>query len=132
MRYCIATNFAGLVIAATLLFDSFAVAQEHQLIRVASGATEDIYFEINLSGNLYLSIRSPDGIGCVDLWWIKWPLGNLTQLGKRCGNVRLAIPGISDFAISAKLRARAESKPIAIVASSSEKVAYDFPSVSFP
>jgi hypothetical protein len=132
MRRSALVCIAGTVMAATIASTSFASAQEHQLIRVEKDSTQDVYFEINLSGYVYLSIRSADGIGCADLWWIKWPLGTLTQLGTRCGNIRLAIPGISDFAISSKLRARAKDHSIAIVAGSSEHIAYDFPPVSFP
>jgi hypothetical protein len=132
MRHSGAICFCGMLVAAALGQTATASAQEHQIIRLEAGATEDTYFEINLSGNLYLSIRSPDGIGCVDLWWVRWPLGILTQPGNQCGNVRLPIPGIMDFALWSKLRARAGSEPVVIIASARESVVINFPPVSFP
>jgi hypothetical protein len=33
---------------------------------------------------------------------LKWPLGDIKSLGKKCGSARLALPGITDFAVAGK------------------------------
>lgn len=107
-------------------------APEHQLIPIEAGETKDVYFEINLAGSVYLSIRSKEGLGCANFWWIVWPFGAIKDIGEQCGNVKVELPGLTDFAISAKLRARASKGSIRIIASSSESIAYNFPPVEFP
>jgi hypothetical protein len=109
-----------------------ARAAEYQVISVASGKNSDVYFEINLSGKVYLSIRSPPGTQpCGDFWWIKWPFGNIESLGHFCNSASFEIPGITSLAISAKLRVGGVSQPLKIVAGSTEQIAHSV-SVSFP
>jgi hypothetical protein len=107
-----------------LMIDIFAAsAADYQLITLDPGQTVDVYFEINLSGSLTLRVETVSGPGCADFWWIKWPLGNIKSLGKICGTRRIEIPGLSDFAISGKLRASGVARPTKIVAASNEHVA---------
>lgn len=100
-----------------------ASAADYQIIDVQPGETVDVYFEINLSGQLILRIATQAGPGCAELWWITWPLGSINSLGKKCGSVQLNIPGWFDLAMSAKLRAAGVDAPTKIVAASSEQVA---------
>ena len=98
-------------------------AADYQVIDVQPGQTVDVYFEFNLSGSVSLRIATKAGPGCADMWWIKWPLGDIQSLGRRCGSARLSLPGITDFAFAGKLRATGVSVPTKIVAAASERVA---------
>jgi hypothetical protein len=98
-------------------------AADYQVIDVQPGQTVDVYFEINLSGTVSLRIATKTGLGCAELWWIKWPLGDIKSLGRKCGSARLALPGITDFAVAGKLRATGVSVPTKIIAASNERVA---------
>jgi hypothetical protein len=100
-----------------------AAAAEFQVIDLQPGQTVDVYFEINLSGQVALRIATKFGPGCAEFWWIKWPLGNIKSLGKICGTARLTIPGWRDVALAGKLRATGVTAPTKIVAASSERVA---------
>jgi hypothetical protein len=105
------------------LIASDGLAADYQVINIQPGQTVDIYFEVNLSGNVSLRIATKSGPGCAELWWIKWPLGNIKSLGKKCGATRLSIPGITDFAVAGKLRAGGVNVHTKIIAASSEQVA---------
>jgi hypothetical protein len=100
-----------------------AHSADFQIIDIDPGQTVDVYFEINLSGSVVLRIATQSGQGCAEFWWIKWPLGNISSLGKRCGSTRIAIPGLSDFAVAGKLRATGVNVPTKIVAAATEQVA---------
>jgi hypothetical protein len=122
---------SGCMWAAYAAYVVSANAADYNITEIQSGDTADVFFEINTTGKLYLSIRGKDGFGCVDLWWIIWPLGSIAEVGKRCRNVTLDIPGWSKLAAASKLRARAIAGPVKIIGSSNEKVAFGFPKVSF-
>src|SRR5207248_2225009 len=98
-----------LIVAFAVVFGTLAPqvgrTADYQVIDVQPGLTVDVYFEINLAGTVALRIATKTGPGCAELWWIKWPLGDIKSLGKKCGSARLAIPGITDFAVAGKLRA---------------------------
>jgi hypothetical protein len=117
------TGTLGLLSGAFLLSTGSTIASEYQVITVTPGNDADVYFQINLSGTVYLKIETPRGPGCADFWWIIWPLGTVKQLGTRCGSDRLPIPSWSDFAIASKLRVGGVSEPTKIIAASSETVA---------
>lgn len=102
-----------------------AAAEDLKVIDIAPNSSADVYFEINLSGNIYLNIQDSKGAACADFWWIVWPLGSIKGIGEVCGRARVSIPGFFDsFAISAKLRVRSGPSQIKIGASASESVAY--------
>jgi hypothetical protein len=113
----------AIVCVVFLLIASAAEAEDYQVIDVQPGQTVDVYFQINLEGSLALRILTKNGAGCAELWWIRWPLGNIRSLGRRCGAIRLTIPGFSDFSVAAKLRASGVSAPTKIIAASTERVA---------
>jgi hypothetical protein len=99
------------------------VAADYQIIEVNPGQTVDVYFEINLVGAVALRIATRSGPGCAELWWIKWPLGNIESLGRRCGSMRLSIPGIANLAVAGKLRAGGVDERTKIIAAATEQVA---------
>ncbi|MCK3775226.1 hypothetical protein MZK49_00610 [Ensifer sesbaniae] len=109
---------------AMLFMAGPGAARDYDIVTVKSGDTADVYFQINLSGTLYLDIRTKDGVGCANLWWITWPLGTIKSEGRHCGFVKLDIPGFFDLSFSSKLRASAESSDIMIGYSANEAVAH--------
>lgn len=117
--------------AAILITAGPGAARDYEIVSIKSGDTADVYFQINLSGTLYLNIRTKDGAGCARLWWIKWPLGTIKDEGRHCGFVKLDIPGFFELSISSKLRASAEGSDIKIGYSANEavahKITFDFP-----
>jgi hypothetical protein len=98
-------------------------AADYQLIAVNPGQSVDVYFEINLSGTLTLRVETITGPGCAEFWWITWPFGNIHSLGRLCGTTRISVPGLSQLAISGKLRASGVTKPTKIIAAANERVA---------
>jgi hypothetical protein len=118
-------------LVAILIASGPGAAKDYDIVSIKAGDTADVYFQINLSGTLYLDIRTKDGAGCANLWWIKWPFGTIKDEGKRCGFVRLDIPGFFDLSFSSKLRGSAEGSDIKIGYSANEAVAhritFDFP-----
>jgi hypothetical protein len=109
-----------------------AGAADSQTISVQPGKNTDAYLEVNVSGTLYVSIRSIAGFSCANFWWIKWPLGNIQDVGKQCGNTSFKIPGIFDgAAFAAKLRVGGAQQPLKVVVAANEQVAQTV-SVTFP
>ncbi|WP_085044172.1 hypothetical protein [Ensifer aridi] len=123
-------RFIGAVVAM-LIAAGPGATRDYDIVSIKAGDTADVYFQINLSGTLYLNIRTKDGAGCANLWWIKWPLGTIKDEGRHCGFVKLDIPGFFDLSFSSKLRAFAEGNDTKIGYSASEAVAhtitFDFP-----
>jgi hypothetical protein len=116
-----------------LSFLSSARAEEPLVQHLRGGETKEIYWGINLRGVVYLSIRGRDGVGCAHMFWRPIPIfGRTIPLNDVCGNIRTEIPGASRWAIGGELWARANHGDIAIVLSSIERVAYDFPPVDIP
>lgn len=125
-----ARGFMGATVAL-LIATGPAAARDYETVSIKAGDTADVYFQVNLSGTLYLDIRTKEGAGCANLWWIKWPLGTIKDEGRRCGFVKLDIPGFLDFSLSSKLRASTDGTDIKIGYSADEAVAhtitFDFP-----
>jgi hypothetical protein len=118
--------------AATLLAVSGpADAADSQTISVEPGKNTDAYLEVNVSGTLYVAIHSAGGQPCANFWWIKWPFGNIENVGRKCGNASFKIPGIFDLAVIAKLRVGGAEQPLKVVVAANEQVAQSV-SVKFP
>jgi hypothetical protein len=117
----------SLVVVFAIAFETLLLqvsqAADYQVIDVQPGQTVDVYFEINLSGSVSLRVATKAGPGCAEMWWIKWPLGDIQSLGKKCGSARIVLPGITDFAFAGKLRATGVKMPTKIVAAANERVA---------
>lgn len=117
---------------ALLFLPNIAGAADTQLISVTPGKNTDVYFEINVSGKVYLAINAPAaGEPCANFWWIQWPFGNIKDLGRHCGIVAFDIPGFFDLAFSAKLRVGGAKQPLKIVAAANQQVAQTL-KVTFP
>jgi hypothetical protein len=121
---------ASCIIASALV--ARADSSKTEVITVQPGKNTDVYLEINLSGKVYLAIQAPvGGEACANFWWIKWPFGNIQDLGRHCGNAAFDIPGLSSFAFSAKLRVGGAKQLVKVVAGASEEVAHSA-TVHFP
>ena len=124
--------WASLLFAALVLAVPARAAENYQIIDVPTGAPRDVYFEINLSGKVYLHLVAENGAeACAEFWWIKWPVGNIKSLGRHCGNAEFETPGLLDFAFSAKLRVGGANTHPKIVASDDVQVANTI-TVTFP
>lgn len=100
-----------------------AIAADYQIIDVRPGETVDTYFQINLSGKVYVRIETKRGPSCAEFWWIIWPFGTIKSLGRQCNGENFEIPGLSDFAFSSKLRAGGVAESTKLIVSASEAVA---------
>jgi hypothetical protein len=101
--------------------------------RLRDGETKRIYWAVNLKGFVFLSIRGRAGAGCARVFWRPIPnFGRTITLNDVCGNTRIEIPGASNWAIGGELYARANVGEVAIILSSVEQVAYDFPPFEIP
>lgn len=100
-----------------------AKAADWQVIDLPVGQSVDAYFEINLSGHVYVKIVTQNGPGCAEFWWIVWPFGYVKQAGRHCGGVKLELPGLLDAAVASKLRAGGASEATKLIAAANEKVA---------
>jgi hypothetical protein len=99
-------------------------AADPQIETVQRGESRDLYFQINLSGKVFVNIgASAGGSNCAEFWWIKWPFGNIQSLGRHCGAASFDIPDLKDLAISSKLRVGGTTNQVKIAISASEAVA---------
>jgi hypothetical protein len=106
-----------------------AYAADFQIVEVQPGQNVDVFFQINLSGRVFVKIETLHGTGCADFWWILWPLGSLRQVGRQCGAADFEIPGLFDFSLSSKLRAGGVSETTKIAIAANAQVAH---SVTIP
>ncbi|MCX5538109.1 hypothetical protein M3A49_01115 [Paraburkholderia sp. CNPSo 3076] len=94
--------FIVLLICSTM---KAGLCEQPHVVTVQPGATEELFFQVNLSGNIYVRLGTEDGSEpCADFWWITWPLGTVESLGRHCGFATFSIPGWSKLAVSSKLR----------------------------
>ena len=114
----------AVMLAAILGFSGTTEARDYEVIDIIPGQSKDVYFEINLKGRVYIRIVGPPGAeACATFWWIKWPLGNIKDLGRHCGSATFEIPGWLDLAVSSKLRVGSANSPLKIVASENASIA---------
>lgn len=70
------------------------------------GENKTLFTNINTSGKIHVRIiAEPGKEACLNFWWIKYPLGNVEQMGRYCNNAVFSIPGAKKGAFSSKLRA---------------------------
>lgn len=121
-------NAPILSIIALMLFSpcTSTAADDAAVTELKRGEETLVYWQINLTGLLWLSIRGPTGLDCVHLHWRTYPLFLKKSIGKTCGNVRLEVPGLSSGAVAASLYARSDVDDVTIIGSSSETVAHNY------
>lgn len=131
-RFVVVVSAVLLVWAAPWAATPARAAPNYVIIDVPAGSTQDVYFEINLKGKVHVRLVAEDGgEACAEFWWIKWPLGNIQSLGRHCGSAAFDIPGLFDFAVSAKLRVGGAARHLKIVGSDDVSVANSV-TVTFP
>lgn len=62
-----ARGFTGATMAI-LVTTGPAAARDYDIVSIKAGDTAEVYFHVNLSGTLYLDIRTKEGAGCANLW----------------------------------------------------------------
>ena len=105
---------------ACSIFFSVAQGADFQ-VKIKRGSTADVARYVNVKGTLNILIRTRDGKNELPaVWWIKWSVGTVSQLGKQKDRFITKIPvdwwkGI----VSAKLRATASSDTILYISENS-------------
>lgn len=103
---------------------SKAAPPEQQVSELKPGESIDVYFEINLSGKVFVYIVAESGgEACADFWWITWPFGRNEDMGRFCQEATFDIPGWTSVAISSKLRAGGAKNRLKIAVRANEEVA---------
>lgn len=115
----------GAAIAVSQSGQVAAQVRDLEIHTIQKGQSSDLYFQINLKGRVFINIASRAGeSNCANLWWIKWPLGNIEDLGRHCGLASFEIPTLfRNLAFSSKLRVGATENEIKIAVAASESVA---------
>jgi hypothetical protein len=108
-----------------------ARAADYETIWVDPRQNVDIYWEINLSGKVFLASDFDGQPACLNYWWITWPLGRKLDLGRHCGRATFALPGLGSFAVGGKLVAGGADSKTRIRGTADEAVALKFPEISF-
>ncbi|MCK1608158.1 MULTISPECIES: hypothetical protein [unclassified Bradyrhizobium] len=85
----------------------------------------DVYWEVNLSGKVYVAADIDGRPACLEYWWIRWPTTSIKSLGRRCGATSFSVPGLADLAVGGKLRAGSAEAKTRIRGTASERVAHD-------
>lgn len=99
-------------------------AQSLQIESLERGETKDLYFQINVAGKVHVKLIAPaGGDPCANFWWIKWPFGNVEQLGRQCSFASFDIPGLSHGAVSSKLRIGGSENDLRLGVAADETVA---------
>lgn len=99
-------------------------AQSLQIESLERGETKDLYFQINVAGKVHVKmIASGSGEPCANFWWIKWPFGNVEQLGRHCSFASFDIPGLFRGAVSSKLRVGGSENDLRLGIAADETVA---------
>ncbi|MBI5262913.1 MAG: hypothetical protein HY852_13955 [Bradyrhizobium sp.] len=122
------------LVLAILMANSLAHAaraEDYKTIWVDPGQSVDVYWDINLSGKVFLAADINGHAACLDYWWIVWPFTQIKQLGRHCGRATIDLPTLSDWAVGGKLRAGGAEARTRLRGTASEAVAHRFPEISF-
>lgn len=90
-----------------------------------------MYWEVNLSGKVFIAADTDGQPACVNYWWITWPFGRNVDVGRHCGRAEFELPGLGSFAVGGKLRAGGADAKTRIRGTADEHVARMFPEISF-
>lgn len=116
-------RFAWSIFAIAAL-QSTAAHTQGQLVSLPPNSAGDVYFQVNMSGTVFVNVMDPEGAGCAEFWWILWPFGNIKELGRHCGGASFEIPRLMSLSISSKLRAATGSRPVKIGVADKAEVAH--------
>jgi hypothetical protein len=108
-----------------------ARAEDYKTVWVSPGESVDVYWDINLSGKVYLAADIDGRPACLDYWWIVWPFAQVKNVGRHCGRASFDLPSLSDWAIGGKLRAGGADARTRLRGTAQESVAHRFPEIAF-
>lgn len=119
------------LILSSFAAPSQALADDYETVWVDPGENVDVYWEVNLSGTVFLSADANAQPACLNYWWITWPFGRNVDLGRHCGTVEFELPGWASFSVGGKLRAGGADARTRILGTADESVAIQFPEIEF-
>jgi hypothetical protein len=114
-----------------VLLSCSAHAGSSEIFWVDPGKNVDVYWDVNLSGKVYLAADVNGIPACLDYWWIVWPFTQIKQLGRHCGRAVFELPTLGDWAIGGKLRAGGATVRTRIQGTADEALAHNFPEIHF-
>jgi hypothetical protein len=100
--------------------------------RLRAGETVSLWYGLNVSGKLNLTIGTRAGANKMRLWWIKQPFGRVTALPETTSHDHFSIDipvGVLRAAYSAELRGTALEDTVVVIGENVEvalKVSVDF------
>jgi len=105
------------------LVSTLAYGQAPQRIKIPAGQTADLWYGVNVTGNLNIRIQTRDGKNELKLSWIKWGVGSIQEIGNwgPAGSINIPIAWWRGI-VSAKLRGEASNDTIVYI---SDRVAID-------
>lgn len=118
-------------IVLALFSVSPALAQDYSTEMVDPGKSVLLYWNINLSGKVFVAADANGNAACLDYWWVTIPFFTEVKLGRHCGRASFELPGLSKFAAGGKLYAGGAEQTTRIRGTSLERVARNFPEISF-
>lgn len=104
---------------------------ENNMVWVTPGQSVDVYWELNLSGEIFVVADAEGQPACLNYWWITWPFGRVVKLGRHCGRATFELPGIGSLAIGGKLRAGGADTKTRLRGTADETVASKFIDINF-
>jgi len=94
---------------------------------ISPGENKTLFTNVNTSGKVYVRIvAEPGKEACLNFWWIKYPIGNVEQLGRYCNRAIFAVPSLRNGAFATKLRAGGARSDQAVGLSANEAIAHGF------
>ncbi len=91
------------------------IPSKFKTVKIPAGQTVTVWTGVNVTGRVYLVIRTRDGSNSLRLWWLKHPLGRPEQLGEKSGDFDVAIPSLAKGAVGVQLRAKAHDDTVVYV-----------------
>lgn len=123
--------WSTLLLLTVVAVPSAAPAADYETIWVEPGQNVDVYWEVNLSGKVFLAADTAGQPACLNYWWITWPWGRNVELGRHCGRAAFELPGLSNLSVGGKLRAGGADAKTRIRGTADESVSNHFPELSF-
>lgn len=127
----IVTALGTTAITLAVLSASPALAQDYNTEWVEPGKSVLLYWNLNLSGKVFVAADTNGNAACLDYWWKTIPLFITLKLGRHCGRASFDLPGLSNFAAGGGLYAGGADQKTRLRGTSQERVAHDFPEISF-
>jgi hypothetical protein len=106
-------------------------AADYETVWVDTGTAVDVYWNVNLSGKVFIVADIDGNPACLDYWWVVWPFTQIKKLGHHCGRATFELPTLGDWGIGGKLRAGGAVSLTRLRGTAQESVAHNFPALNF-